>query len=157
MHTWQIPNWTRVVPWHSRPAEIISVQKSINSIYIDFSEFNDKTRPLNDDGSESHRSCRAARQITVLAYTQAAVLIKCYGAGLTTIETHYNVVKHRCSMPGRGQMDVLPERPFYVYIENLTAKPIELLKLMKVACALSDPTCIIHARDDGRHMLEGKY
>lgn len=55
-------------------------------------------------------------------------------------------------------MDILPGNPSFVYIENLTKKPIDLQKFMTVTYASSDPTCIIHARYDEQRMLtdEGK-
>lgn len=50
-------------------------------------------------------------------------------------------------------MDILPGKPFYVYVVNMTAKPVDLPKLMIVACALNSPTCIIHVRDYEPHMF----
>lgn len=48
-------------------------------------------------------------------------------------------------------MDILPKKPFYIYIANFTAKKIYFLKLMIVATASDAPSCIIQRRDDKQY------
>lgn len=60
-------------------------------------------------------------------------------------------------MTAEGVTDILPGNPFYVYILNLTAKPVNLSKLMIVADASSSPTCIIHAKDNEPHILTDEF
>lgn len=48
-----------------------------------------------------------------------------------TIEIDGNVVEGRCSMTTWGLMDILPGKPFYVYVVNMMANPVNLPKFMK--------------------------
>lgn len=50
-------------------------------------------------------------------------------------------------MSARSLMDILAGKPFYVFIPNLTAKPVDLPKLMIVASASNARSSIVHARD----------
>lgn len=54
------------------------------------------------------------------------------GAWIMMIEAHVNVIEHQCVMMAKRLMHILPEKPFYVYIQNWKAKPVNLPKLMKV-------------------------
>lgn len=68
--------------------------------------------------------CSVVHQVMRPAYLQAAVLVSRCRVGFMTIEIHRNVVGRRCSITARGLMDILPGRPFFVHIANLTAKPL---------------------------------
>lgn len=87
-------------------------------------------------------------QITAPKYAQAVVLVCSQGAGIMTSNTHGNVVERRCSTTARGQMRILPGKPIYVHINNLTAKQIILPRFMIGADASSALTCMKHAKDD---------
>lgn len=65
-----------------------------------------------------------------------------------TIETHGNVARCRCSMNARDLTDILSWKPFYVYIVNMKAEPVNLPRFMIVAYASSASTYTIQARDD---------
>lgn len=41
-----------------------------------------------------------------------------------TVETNINVDERRCYMVVRGLMAVLPGKPLYHYVLNMTAKPV---------------------------------
>lgn len=53
-------------------------------------------------------------------------------------------------------MDILPGKPVYVYIANLTAKSVNLPKCMIVATAYNAPQCIIIANDDESCTMENE-
>lgn len=103
----KFPTEQKLVPWHSRPVEIISMKNSNNSVYADIAVFNENTKPIDDVVSGEHQSRPVVRQISIPTYTQAAVLVNYYAAGLITIETHGKVVEQRCSRTARGVMDIL--------------------------------------------------
>lgn len=46
----------------------------------------------------------------------------------------------------QGVMDIQSEKPFYVYVANLTAKVVNQPKVLIVAPASNAAICIIHAR-----------
>lgn len=73
---------------------------------------------------------------------------KCQGAGLMKLETHCNVVERGGSMTARGLIGILPGKPLYGNILNMTAEPMKLRKFMLVEHVSNAPTYIIHARDD---------
>lgn len=56
-------------------------------------------------------------------------------------------------MTAQGVMDILPGKPFYVYIFNMIARPANLPTFMIFHYALNAPICIIHAQDDVPHTL----
>lgn len=71
-----------------------------------------------------------------------------------TIETHQNVAEHRCSLPARGLIDILPLMPFYPYLANLTTNLISLLQFMIVASSSNAMKCFINASYDEPYLLE---
>lgn len=68
-------------------------------------------------------------------FTRAAVCIRCQGEGLLLVETHFNIIERRCSIPARGIMDILPAVSFYTHIANMLAKAVSLPKHIIVALA----------------------
>lgn len=76
--------------------------------------------------------CLVTRQAMTAAYLKAAVLASCRVAGPTAVETHRNFVKRRCFMTERGLMNILHGKRSYLYIQNLTAKPVSLPKCMTI-------------------------
>lgn len=67
--------------------------------------------------------------------------------------THCNFLEHRCSITTLALMELLPWKPFHVYIANLTEPSKNLPKLIIVAYVSSAPIGIIYARDDEPLML----
>lgn len=55
-------------------------------------------------------------------------------------------------MTASGLTDILPGKPFYVFIANMTARPDNLPKFMKVAITSNASTCNVYVRDDELHM-----
>lgn len=104
--------------------------------------------------TEEHYLSCVAHQDTIPAYLQAPGLLSSRKAGLMTVETHRNVVEHKFPLTTPGVMDILSSKPFYVYMANLTAKPVNFPKFMTVASASNVPSCIIHTGDDMPCMTE---
>lgn len=127
------PTEPKIVLWHSNPVAIISTQTATNSINADSTELNVKTL-LQDEASkeECHPFC-VAHQVTISAHRQAALLVRCRGAPRMKIETHRSVVEHRCPMTAQGLMDIVPGKPFYVYILYMTAKAVNFPKFVVVS------------------------
>lgn len=48
-------------------------------------------------------------------------------------------------MTAGGFMDILPEKLFSVYIENLTVKPVKFAEFLIVSLASNVPSCITYA------------
>lgn len=126
----------------------ISRKTAINSKNTENTVFTVNNRPKYDASNVEFYLNRVGRQLAVLAYPQVAVLVSTESAGLMTIETHCNIVEHRCFMTVRGFMDIVPGKPFYVFILNTTANPVNLPNCMTVAYASSSPACMTHPRDD---------
>lgn len=57
-------------------------------------------------------------------------------------------------MPGQGLLDLIPSRLVYVYIANLTAKPVNLQKFMIVPLLCSDPSSIFNLGNDQNCKME---
>lgn len=57
-------------------------------------------------------------------------------------------------MTTEGLMDITPAQAFYVYIADMTVKPVYLPMLMIVASGSNAPPCIVHVPEDERYMLE---
>lgn len=89
------PSEQKIVSLHSRPLANISTQRIVNTITADTEENNVHTIADHGISSEKHYFCRVARQVTVTAYSHAAVLVSCLGAVLMTIEIHQIVVECR--------------------------------------------------------------
>lgn len=88
----------------------------------------------DEEGDEFHL-CRLSRQIKILQFSQAAVSVRCFGNDLVLLEIPLRIVDWRCLMAARGVMEILQDVPLYIYIENVSAKTIALLKHMQVASA----------------------
>lgn len=54
-------------------------------------------------------------------------------------ETHRNIVKRRDSMTAGGPIDMLSEKPFYVYSTDITVKLVTIGKFM-IFTYLSSPS-----------------
>lgn len=76
------------------------------------------------------------------------MLVRYRGAAFMANETHEDIVERRSSRTLRGLINILPDKPFYVYIANQTAKPKHLAKFLIVAAASNVLSCIIDAYDD---------
>lgn len=94
-------------------------------------------------------------EMTMSEYTEAARLFGCKEAGLMSIEILYTFAERRCSITTGSEMNILHGKPFYIYIANLIANPLNEPKFRVVVTESNFPTCIIHARDDESHMLKG--
>lgn len=77
-----LPNW-KMVLGHSAPVPIISTQKTVNEIAPKIEEVNILTIINRCISTEGHYLSGVAHEVTVFAYSQAAVLVSCSGAGLT--------------------------------------------------------------------------
>lgn len=64
-----------------------------------------------------------------------AVLVSCQCAGLMMIESSSSVVERRCSMTMQILINILPGKPFNVYIANMMAKPLNLQNIMILTSA----------------------
>lgn len=93
------------------------------------------THPQNDSSKDRSILCRFARQQTISAHAEMAVLVSCKGAKLTTVKTYSKVVERGCSMTARSLRDILPGRLFYPYILDMRAKLTILRKFTIVANA----------------------
>lgn len=96
---------------------------------------------------------RVALQVTIQGCTQAAVWVGLQGPGTKTIETRGNIFEDQCNMTGKGLVDILPRKPFYMYIANPTARPVNLTRFMIVRYASSAAAYIIHARNKEVFMM----
>lgn len=137
-----------------KPVAIISTRTVLNLKYVDNTVFNLNTSSQDDTSSDELNLCRVARQVTIPARTQAAVLVSCKGAGPMIIETHDNVIGRWYCITAKSEMAILRGKPFYICIANMTAKPGNLSKFITLVYCSSAPTCIIQGREDEPHMLE---
>lgn len=154
MHTRIFPTARKIVPWHSNPVEDTLTKKEIISICTDNAVSKVNTHSQDDGSSDDFDLCRVARQATIPAHMKAAVLVSCQGVGIMMIEAHGSVDEPRCPVTACGIMYILPGKLCPVYIENLTARNVSLLKCMIVANVSIAPTCIIHVREDEPTMMK---
>lgn len=131
-------------------------QKALNEIAAETEEFDVHTKADRCPLTGEHHLHHVARQIRIPTYSQPAVLVSCHSAMLMTLETHPNVVERQCAMNTEGLMHILPGKLFYLYIANLTAKPVGLLRFMISASAFNTISCIIQARYDERCTTENR-
>lgn len=146
----------KIVPWHSKPVEIISTNNAINLTNADNSVFSVNNHSRKDASSKEFNLRRVARQVRMLENKQAAVLVSCQSFGTMTIEIHGNVIERRCSMTARGLMNILLGKRFYIYILIVMANRVNLPKFMILSYVLSAPACIIYARSDEPYMLKNE-
>lgn len=114
------------------------------------------TKSLDDAVRDLCHLCRVARQIMIPAHTPATVLIRCQGAGIMKIEMHRIIVDRQRCMTGQDLMELLPENPSFVYITNLTTKPVNFPEFMIVAISSNAPTCRVHLSEDGQPRVHSK-
>lgn len=78
-------------------------------------------------------------------HVPVTVLIRYEVVWLMTFETHCDLVERRCSLTGRGQMDIPPRNPFYLCKTNLTVRAVSVLNFYNCRlCMMSShllPTC----------------
>lgn len=101
----------------------------------------------SDVPSKVHNSYCTARQMTIPATLQAALLVSSEGAGLMRIETLHSVAERQCYMTVQDQIDVLLGKHLRPH-PNLTSRLIKVLKFMIVVSAWNVSTRIIHEKDD---------
>lgn len=73
-----------------------------------------------------------------------------------TAEIHCNTAERRCAMAAQSQMGVLPGKRFFVYVANLSAKPVNLPEFMKASILLDAPECTVHPCDHDKPNLNTK-
>lgn len=61
-------------------------------MYDDFPVFNENTKPLQDAVSTEQSLCGIACKIEIPKNVQEAELVSCFGTGLMTTQTHWNIV-----------------------------------------------------------------
>lgn len=145
LHPGNIFSERKLVQWPPWPLETEWMQKKINAINADTEEVDIDTIS-NSVTSKVEKYLRCvARQITLSAYLQGAVLVRCCSAGLLKTETHWNGFGRRCSVSARGLMDNLICKLFHVHIANCTVNPVNLQKFVIVSSAFHAPSYIIHA------------
>lgn len=130
------------------------MKTAINSVTDGIFVFTVNTHSHYDTSSEKFNLCRVALQITISAYTQAAILVCSQGPELVMMETQHNIVAYRCSMIVQGPMDIFHRKLFYFYTVKMAAKPVDLPKFMISAWASSTPTAIYHAMDEEPYILK---
>lgn len=143
----------KIFALHMRPVTIILMKRVIYLINADNKISNVYNNTQNDASNVEFNLCLVACQVAIPVNSNMAVLVSCHGAGLMIIDTHGSVFERRCFMTAQVLMGILPVKPFYVYIENLTARPGNLPNLMIVSYAFSAPTLTVHAKDDKLFML----
>lgn len=111
-----LPTERKIVSWHSSPVAIILTKTAIDYLHSEYAVFNVNTNSLDDASSDELNLCRVARQVTLPANTHVAVFVSCQGFGVMNIEIQGYLVECRCSMTAQVLMEILPGRPFYVYI-----------------------------------------
>lgn len=84
------------------------------------------------------------------------MLVSGRDAGFMTIETHRYVVEQGCSFTGQRLNYILPGKPFYVYITNLTIRVVNLLKSLIVSSVSNALSCIVQAFDDEPCTMESE-
>lgn len=143
----------KIVLWNWKPGAITLSNRATSSISPDKTVLQVNTQSQEDASSDESDLGRIACQVTIPAHAQAAILVNCRGDGLVKIETNGHFAECRCSVKDEVQWAFYRGKLFYVYIVNVTAKPVHVLKFMIVAYAPSVPTCIMHANEDEPHML----
>lgn len=73
-----------------------------------------------------------------------------------TSESSRNIVERQCSMTTPGLIDILPGKPYYVYIADVTAKSDILPKFEIFTFASNTKACIIHVSDDETYILKNE-
>lgn len=98
----------KTILWHSQPAAVESTQKKVNTIAAD-TKMVDVHR-VADGGPpiEEHYLCSVVRQVTIRAYSHAAVKAASSHLGFMMIENHQSIVERRCPMTLGGPMDIFP-------------------------------------------------
>lgn len=67
------------------------MQKTVNATAAKREEVDVYTKADRENPTKEHYTCRVVCQITIPAYSQAAVPVRCSDPGLMQIETHLNV------------------------------------------------------------------
>lgn len=99
------------------------------------------TNSSDDKARKEYCFCRIEYKITIPSHTKVTVMIQCQSAGIIMkIEILRNIMRRRWSITDWSLMESLPGKPFHLYIENLTAMPVNLSKVMIFAIA-SNRSC----------------
>lgn len=135
----------KFVPWHLRLLATITTKTTIIPIYANINVLDSNANSNYDVVRADNHFIQVARHITIAAHTQSTILLRCEGSGLMKTETHCNIMERRCSIAAKILIEILSEMPPYVYIANLTAKPMKLPKFMIFSILLEAPTSVVHA------------
>lgn len=155
MRTWDIPNQKKISCLAFETSGYYYNEGSDRLIYADINVLNGTRSWPNDAVGDGHHLCRAGLQNKIRNHTQAAVLVRCQGAGIMKFETHCSIVERRCFMTTRCLMNTLPGKLLHVHIANLTEKPVDLPRFLRVASTSNAFTCIVHTCDHKTRRLVG--
>lgn len=138
------------------PAKQMSYRGPLNlSPYIAKKE-NAETVPPSDRENGTIYTCTAtdreqknglvqiAGQIVLELFSQHPVLVTTTSNSLLLIEPKQVFALHRLIASTNGVMDVLPQRPFSIYVSNLSRRAVRLPKHMLIAQTTEIPR-VIHA------------
>lgn len=126
----------------------ITASTAINSIY--FERFVENVKMITsyntlNDGNYLHQ---LSHRTAIQAFMRAAVLLRCQGVEVMTIDIHGNSVEALCSMTTWSLRHDVPEKLFCIIKETLVDKRICLQIFVMVNSALNALFCMVHELHD---------
>lgn len=104
----------KVVLWHSRALSILCSLQIVSLVFFYNLVVNMESAPIlklndldNDEELERLHLLQVSRQTKIPLFTQASASFICHREGLLLVETYSNIIERRCSITGRGHIDIL--------------------------------------------------
>lgn len=129
----------RVVPYHSKPVAILPTFG------------NDPIATILDDEEEEDSDgalFRVARQEWLPTMSDSTFLLNTIESGLMLIESHMNISKSRVAVTASVTIDVVPGRPFQVFVANFSDSSAHLPKHILFAFVSGAPQFVLNMGSD---------
>lgn len=108
----------KIFPCHLKPVPLFSAKMAINSMNANDVVLKGNTNLQDDASSDEFSVLSHWTSVNNPAYTQVAVRVSFWGAGIMEMEIHYHVVKRRCSITVQSLMDFVPGKQFHIFNAN---------------------------------------
>ena len=85
---------------------------------------------------------RVAKSTVIQPMTQSEVLVHTRKAGLVFLQGHSRLAQTKLTLMANGVMEVVPDKPFRVWVSNFSASPVRLPKDAVIGLAFPAPRSI---------------
>ena len=82
---------------------------------------------------------RVAKSTVIQPMTQSEVLVHTRKAGLVFLQGHSRLAQTKLTLMANGVMEVVPDKPFRVWVSNFSASPVRLPKDAVIGLAFPGP------------------